>query len=194
MEVPWAIVFRLKWPSGLFNPNQSLSCDFAVLHRGTAADTQRTDDLTIHHDRDAALDRDYAREAEDSIATSSYRIGKHLCAALEASGGSSFFARNEFRPILRTIHFLEQNKFSARFHHRESHCKIVGKSGSLGGRDNCLRLLKRYWSAVGYRHLLRRYGGGKGNRTGRSQKQTFDIRLLVKADSALSSNKLSEII
>ena len=149
MELPWDIVLRLNWPSGLFYPKQRLSCNFAVLHRGTAADTQRTDNLTIHHDRDAALDRDYARKAEDSIAASIDRIGKHLRAALEASGGSSFFARHEFRPILRTIHFLEQNKVSAWFHHRESHGKIVGKSGSLGGRNNCLRLLKRHWSAVG---------------------------------------------
>ena len=180
-RVPWAIVFRLKWSSVLFYPKQSRSCDFAVLHRGTAANAQRTDDPTIHHNRDAALDRDYARETEDSIAASSNRIGKHLRAALEASGGSSFFARNEFRPILRTIHFLEHNKFSARFHHRESHCEVMGKSGPFGGRDNCLRLIKSHRSAVGYRHLLRRYGGGKGNRAGRSQKHTFDNNLLVKA-------------
>src|SRR4051812_40110233 len=113
----------------------SLGAD-AVLLRGHAADADRTDDLAVDDQRDAALEWRHAGEAEDRQPAAGQPVLEGLARPLEARRGARLVLRDLGAGDLGVVHALEVDELAGgvddRHRHRPS---VLLALGERGGRD-----------------------------------------------------------
>src|SRR5215471_5851252 len=134
----------------------------AVLLAGTAACSDRADDLPVHGDRNAAFGcHRFLREGHERRVARGILIGKGFTRPAEQHGGARLALGNLGRGELRAIHLFEIDELARGADDRERHAPIVLLGlGKRRGGDRLRLLVGDGRSVIGRRRRGR--SGGRG--------------------------------
>lgn len=119
-----------------FQEGETGSCDNTVLGAGTAADADSANQLSVHNDREPALDRCGVAELQDDNSSAGHGIFEGLGRPFKANGGGGLILSDGDAGDLGSVHALETDDMRAIIDNANDHAPAVFARLGLSGRED----------------------------------------------------------